>query len=294
VVLLSGIPQLKEYYQQKGISDGILQETLADIKGWMEDYYRKNQKWGFCQLGWMRNHFTRNLYRLGRMQYAPVTFKGEIKAFRHSGSDEIVVLSDAGVQYRQDGFINGTNGQYDEENIWTSDLRYDLEFVEGHPVRPDGTCSRNLVKLSFEEFSPCLERSDMVLDVHIPAGVPLKRELCLDSYQQGLRFFAKYYPEIKIKGFVCTSWLLDPQLKQLLPSTSNIVGFQSDYCQYPFKSDDAQMFDRVFDSKPNDLNSLPANTPLQAAIREYVLSGHQMRMGGGFILKDHFFTPNDL
>ena len=51
-------------------------------------------------------------------------------------------------------------------------------------------------------------------------------EACDASFAWAPRFFARHFPEDDYRVATCGSWLLDEQLAEYLPETSNIVQFQ--------------------------------------------------------------------
>ncbi len=286
LILFSGYPQLISFYQEKRIPDRVLQDTLKDISIWMEDHKAKTGKWGFKQLGWLMNHFRGNLFRLGRLQFMPHLFEGDIQVYQNINTKELKVFSVSGIRYRSDGLVDGTNDIYEEQGGWTASSEETKPWFQGIPIDSDGKAVNRLEKISLADFKLVLKKGSPVLEVHIPAGQPLNHETCLKSYTDALVFFNQFFPEIPVDGFCCTSWLLDNQLKSILPDKSNILSFQGDYIQYPYKGDDFQTFERVFGEKPLDLRLAPRKTPLQAAIIDYCLQGNSMRMGAGFIMKD--------
>ena len=64
------------------------------------------------------------------------------------------------------------------------------------------------------------------LSVHIGGGRPLRPIECDESFEQAIDFFREHFPERPVRGFKCHSWLLDHQLTEYLPESSNIVQFQ--------------------------------------------------------------------
>jgi hypothetical protein len=140
-----------------------------------------------------------------------------------------------------------------------------------------------------EGFLPGLasipQPGDPVLAVHIPADGKLDHEQCRASYLAALEFFPAYFPEIPFDAFTCHSWLLDPELRKILPESSNIVRFQRDFHIYSIQDDDRQMFERVFGNKPADLSQAPRDSSLRRAILDHLQAGNSMHKGMGFILR---------
>ncbi len=60
---------LKEKYAAKGISDDILLHTLSDIVIWATTFYGLYGKVGLEETGWLKNHLSGRLVRLGRLQF---------------------------------------------------------------------------------------------------------------------------------------------------------------------------------------------------------------------------------
>ena len=125
----------------------------------------------------------------------------------------------------------------------------------------------------------------MVLNVHIPEGGKLDHDLCKKSYNEALKFFQEYFPDISFKAFTCYSWLLDINLKEILDTNSNIVQFLCDFLPFPvYSPKEAQVYERVFGEYADDVNKLSENTLLQKAIKQYINAGNFMRNGVGFVL----------
>lgn len=72
----------------------------------------------------------------------------------------------------------------------------------------------------------------------------------------------------------CTSWLLDPQLREYLPPESNIVRFQRRFeATGDTGLEDARVLEFVFHTLDPDLERLPRDTTLRRAIVDHLRSG---------------------
>jgi hypothetical protein len=72
----------------------------------------------------------------------------------------------------------------------------------------------------YDEESPALA-------LHIPDFMgPMSPEACDASFAQARQFFPTYFPDMPTEIAFCNSWLLDTQLPDHLPESSNIVQFQ--------------------------------------------------------------------
>jgi len=70
-----------------------------------------------------------------------------------------------------------------------------------------------------------ISTGDAILNLHIPVGGKMDIEDVRQSMKDVLEFGKKYFPEYDYKAFTLGSWLLDPQLREVLPADSNIIRF---------------------------------------------------------------------
>ncbi|HIT53774.1 MAG TPA: DUF5596 domain-containing protein [Candidatus Fimivicinus intestinavium] len=131
-----------------------------------------------------------------------------------------------------------------------------------------------------------------VLYIHIPKGAPLDREACLDSIRQAKAFFPRYYPEFDFQGFYTSSWLLDPRLKQLLPSGSRILQFQKLFDRVYTREDHSRAAIRfLWYRHDRNFAAFPEQTSLQRSVKQYLLNGGALGETCGMIpLSQEFKT----
>ncbi len=286
LVILSGLPEMAAYYQKHAISPDILRATLSDVRIWMDDYNRKNGRYGLAQYWWLYGQFLGKLFRIGRLQYQYNEFSGSVKVYRQTAGRHVCALSTGGMTYRGDGQVDGTNGIFDRQNAWTSTLTEQEDRIQGYPVTPDGNAQRTPIVLMKDQWREVLAPGMGVLDVHIPEDGRLDHAACGESVKQALVFFQTYFPEKQVHAFVCLSWLLDPQLQQILDENANISRFQRELYLYPIRSDDRQTFERVFHVVAPDIRQLNATTNLQKAILRHIKAGNRMHAAAMFLLAD--------
>ena len=119
-----------------------------------------------------------------------------------------------------------------------------------------------------------------MLDVHIPAGEPLRTEDVLAAMEQTPAFFRTYFGN-NYRLFHCCSWLLSPDLKKLLPEHSRIVQFQNLFTVYKTDSGKRQAEERIFGFLSENPQNYPETTSLQKSAKEHLLSGKHIAMGAG-------------
>lgn len=124
------------------------------------------------------------------------------------------------------------------------------------------------------------------LDVHIPGGGPLLPELCQDAYARAAEFFRKRN-DMQTVVFSCYSWLLSPDLDEMLPPHSNILAFAHQYTLSEAVPDEKYShltFAFGVQEVPEDLSALPEDTSLRRKLKAWLLAGNCLRLGKGFFL----------
>lgn len=285
LTLFGGLRTLRELYQAHRVSDQIATYTLHDVQRWADHYARHHTGMGIAagNLPWLLNFLRGEIFALGRLQFEPGEWDLEAHVFRHVATGEMTALSEA-VRYRADGQRDGAGGVYESEGVWTAHLDLGAEHVTGYRIRPNGHIHSHEVRLRRAEWLEVLAPGDPVLNIHIPVGGRLDMDACRESLEEALRFFSEHFPELPFKVFACDSWLLDTQLEEWLPESSNLVRFQRQFYLLPVVSNGLAAFDYVFDGVPPDLRKAPRDSALRRGILDHVLAGGRLRGGGGFLL----------
>lgn len=133
-----------------------------------------------------------------------------------------------------------------------------------------------------------IDYGDSLINVHIPSSGPLLKEECEKAYRLAADFFKRYFG-IKKTVFFCSSWLLYPELKNMLGPTSNILKFSSDYIIISQREDKSnENLQRIFGVSimPKNPDSLPSDTSLQRAFIKHFKSGGNIGIGVGVYFFD--------
>ena len=289
-VLLSGLPCIETWGRKRGIPLDITLATLKDFELWLREYKSLHGRWGLDQFGWLINHFKGRVHALGRLQFMFSPFPFDFHVCRHRTTGRVVLLAGDGMLFRADGQFDGANDVRDPDHAWTAEYRKQNGRVTGYPISPRRGCAiRQPMKLDLSEWNAVLEKGDPVIGVHIPATGPLTHLECQESYRSARTFFPKYFPEYRFRAFDCYSWLLDAQLEDYLPPSSNIVQFLGDFYLLPIPgANDHQTIERVFGFgvKAVDPDTAPQDTALRRAVLEHMRNGGRWRQGGGVIFPE--------
>ena len=128
------------------------------------------------------------------------------------------------------------------------------------------------------------EAGDWLLSVHIPEMGPMDPEACDASFAAAATFVPRHFPQRQAAGYVCESWLLDPQLGEYLPANSNIVMFQQRFtlvpeASYPRDGLTQRVLPRSGDDAPSTSRS---TTRLQRAVARHAARGGTWQSGVGY------------
>jgi len=292
VVLLSGVPMMKEVHESHQVPPAVARETLSDLQSWLESERRRRAdgRWWFGpgNVAWLSNHVRGILYRLGRLQFQFASFGYQIRAYRHLASGMVAALSEDGVSYQSHGGRGGGN-QNGDAGTWTATLTVTDEEVIGYPILPTGRALRQEARLPRGDWIEVLAPGRPALNIHIPGGAPLAHEACGESFRRALEFFPGHFPDRPFEVFCCGSWLLNAQIEEWLPPDSNIVRFQREFYLFPIHLDRDWLLQNVFGEVPKDLSQVSRRTGFQRALADHLLSGKPLAPTGGAC----FLFPQD-
>lgn len=132
---------------------------------------------------------------------------------------------------------------------------------------------------------------DLTLSVHIPNSMgPMSPDACDASFERATAFFARHFPDEPYRTAVCHSWLLDRQLGDYLPETSNIIRFQRRFTlAYTPEAADRSVLQFVFERVPTSdgeiaLDALPQASALERVMVEHLRAGGHWYGGSGWLL----------
>ncbi|WP_168217974.1 acyltransferase domain-containing protein [Occultella kanbiaonis] len=115
----------------------------------------------------------------------------------------------------------------------------------------------------------------IALSAHIPRIGPLTPSAVDASFARAVTFFARHFPDYPAASIHCASWLLDPQLSEVLAPGSNMASFQQRWELTPGRDTaDTEVMFFVFNRRGEvDLDTLPQRTTLERAVVAHLRAG---------------------
>lgn len=140
---------------------------------------------------------------------------------------------------------------------------------------------------NFDKLDKYFEEKHQYIYIHIPRGKDLDENDVNESLNLADKYIKRYYPELEQKKLVyyTQTWLLSPEVKEILSDDSNIIKFQDKFniIEYEENIDDFLnfVFDVVIESI--DYKDLAEKTHLQKELKKKLLAGSKLHLGLGFL-----------
>lgn len=147
--------------------------------------------------------------------------------------------------------------------------------------------SNMLFRIGVLEYELLTEKGKKVVSLHIPSDADLSLPLLQQSYREAKALIDNAFPEYRDVPYVCGSWLLSPDLKDLLPESSRILGFQRSFLLTGTFADE-EFKEWVFKRMDIPNEDLPEDTSLQRSLKAFLLNGGTFRSGEGYLIPDPF------
>lgn len=275
LAIASLVPYSNELLLKRGLPEEVRLSILRAPEKCINEFRKRNGgAFGYHLIEWSQRSIEGRLFRIGRLEIEIFAkYPSRVAVFR-SKMGEVTALADD-ITLHRDGFALGSFGYKDEEGSFLATVTETDDAYVGYPVLQDGYVSKETVSLPKSDYELVLKRGDPIVSLHIPPDGRLDAAAVDETLEETKRFLKEYFPDYEYKGFYCGSWLLDPQLEQLLGEDSNIVRFGKRFRRVTAKSGGRAVFNFVFLTlDPEvDLAALPENTRLERALKQHYLDG---------------------
>lgn len=285
------VPILKKLHASLSISEQITRDTCFQLNAYCNNHITGTGKPGIYpqQFNWLSVYQLPESFmvRLGRFEFRRINYPFHSHVFRHKTTKELVIFANPEFQFDCSGFaIENTPGVPD--CTFQSIYEEDDDTATGNPVSPDGRTSRETKTINKAEYDLILGHGMPVLDMHIPSGGGMTSEESERSFRLAKRFFAEYSePDNMPVAIVCSSWIFNPNLPEILNPESNLVRLLKRVHPVPRASTQTDGLWFIFlHEGAFELLKAPRKTSLQKAVTRYIENGGRWRIGGMFLPLD--------
>ena len=281
-VMLPQVETAAADYRAHGFSEEEIVQFMRSFEGGLGVGEKKTGVPGIGSVyyKWISRYAKASIFRCAGLNFEFSDFCKEAVALKNVHTGEIVIVM-RNLVFAENGLPIESVGQDKPENAFATSFASLPDAYYGYPVR-NARCVNKLTAFPKEDWKILAQSGDLMLGVHIPRGADISTEGALHAFSEAQKLVRKWYPDRKIHGLFCHSWLLDPVFDTMLPEGSKIRQFGAVYARYPHKSGGDSVFSFVFPKKV-PFEELPENTSLERALKKYYLDGNVVYSYGGFV-----------
>lgn len=187
--------------------------------------------------------------------------------YQKQGIDREVFWNTMGCFTRFIGECREADGEY----------RFDREWWTARQI------SGRLFRLGALEYELKQQDEKPVVSIHIPSDAVLTGENCDVSIRRARAFMAAHFEEYANAEYICHSWLLAEELKDLLREGSHILEFQKRFDVQDETYGGTEYCWWVFKTRSTDAAVFPEKTSLQKSMKKFLQAGGRIGEGYGVL-----------
>ena len=273
-ILLTQLEKAYNRYLALGMSE---EDALFHMEAFGNCFDRASELMARCGLN--RMYFNWLCIYLGACLVTVSGFNFEMKKnpvngifLKNKKSGEIVSLY-IKQKFHKSGNVFMSAGFSDEEGSFEVELIETEEEYIGCPIGKNGLCENTSKSYKKADWEKILSPGDYAISFHIPKNADLSPGNLDKVFADGIEKIKSYYKDKNVRCIICGSWLLSPELWEILPEKSNIVAFGKRFTLIPVKCGGRDVFSFVFPPGIKDYNDLPENTSLERGLKKHYLEG---------------------
>ncbi|MBO4808405.1 MAG: hypothetical protein J5537_05130 [Lachnospiraceae bacterium] len=329
LVLLACVPVSKKEMDRRGIPEHYYEDIPHRMLRDQLKRYIETGKIDVLDMPWKMNFYTLTIFLLDRFLFIPYEHGEGFEMYRNKTTGKVIALNDAGNIYDSEGQVLKwkVSEEWDEPEV-DEEVKEEKEYdpnsghvlatrpakdprtfvtvknetedeITGNYMNPIGYTEEKMITIKKSEYEKVLKRGDYLIALHIPGGEGYTPERMQNSMRLALEFFAKYYPELDMKGFWSSSWLYDKRLELIIGKNKNITNCQNLMFRYSDGENGHMLYIHLYRDMDNIVTEYPCETSLQKGARDFLLEGGRFCTTGMMILKEEalngefYFTKED-
>lgn len=282
VLYLAAADHFAGFIAEKGLADSgfdFLETYFQSYRRMAGFNFVRDNTYALLRLGYFLYGYSRPfMLAIGRLNYEIIAFKDFCEVWEGEGK-RIVLALPAG-KY-------GLDRLRDDENGTAPVYRQNGTLLTAHTFDTDGCLSAAPITLDTAKYTRILAPGDKVVTVHIPPGGPLSEDVVTASLTAAKKIFRTHFSEFNLRGFVCHSWLIDPQLTKIFGENSNTAAFARRFENAVCAGEDRNaLYEHIFRVPVCPVEELRPANRFQREILAHIQSGRKIRAGYGFLRGD--------
>lgn len=273
VILLPLIPRSIATYRAKGFTEN----EIRDLNTAYADGIRiVSTTWGRAGVNqlyywWLCLYAKASIFHTGNLMFELCSLP-KTALWLHNKKTGVLTPIMCENTFHRSGQVLGSAGCEDPQGSFTTTIEETPEGWYGFPASSHGVSSKKTF-FPKSDWRCSLRPGDPILNIHIPRNVPFHQDAVMAALGQALRIVKDRFPEHGAQNFYCHSWLLDPQLEQILGSNTNIVRFGSLFTRHPIRNSGKDCFVYAFPPGCTIDHTAPQDTRLRRGLLSHHLSG---------------------
>ena len=273
VIFLKAAEHFKEYLIENSFDNlpyNLLDTYYKNIRRFMEMNYIRDNTYALIRHGYFLYGYAKPFsLRIGRLAFELRKFTSSVfKVYEDMGERRFLLnpqipINDIGYPVAEGGKSDFNAGKLIENGAVTSEIKNCSQLKE---IISDGEC---------------------YITIHIPGEGKLDREEVIKSLKDGKEILEKVFKKYNPKLLMCTSWLISPQLKNILKAGSNILKFSELFDVVPGLPAPNALYEHIFKVPVCDVSELVPKNSFQQGILDIYKSGYELHNGIG-IIKDEW------
>lgn len=176
--------------------------------------------------------------------------------------------------------------RYGIDGIRFSQMIWGSYFMKGSLIQI-GRLQYEVGSDDCDKLDGYFEEKHQYIYIHIPKDNNLKEQDVNESLSLAQKYIKIYYPELKNDklAYYTETWLLSPEVREILPIDSNIIKFQNKFQIIEYKENTKDFLNFVFNKGYGKVNynDLPEETTLQKELKARLLNGDKLHLGLGIL-----------
>lgn len=290
VIAAGFVPLIRAFHARANVSENITRDTCLQVLAYHDNHITGTGRIGIYQnqLSWMHHYLDpEKLYlRLGRFEFMTRKYhNGHV--YRRKSDGSLVIFAIPGIQFDRMGYAVESRPD-SPERAFTSVYCEDagLGTATGSPVGPNGRTSAEPLTIRLADYDLVLGEGMPVLEMHIPSGGGMTP----DESERSFRLAKEFYSTLPDRtrhpvAVICSSWIFNPNLPEILPPESNLVRLLKRVHPVPRTSSTTDGLWFIFRQEGAfELLKAPRKTSLQRAVTRFIENGGRWRVGGMILL----------
>lgn len=287
LALLREVPLAAKRYADRGFHEEQIAKNLENIKIniWVNKITKGSVSLNQGLYSWLAYYMKAMIFDHKGFNYQPTGWPPHSMLLKNKASGEYAILMARG-RFTKDGLVLGSAGAVDEDGAFDAEFAETAQTFFGHRAK-NGHVQSTFEAFEKTEWEAVLRHGDGVLNLHIPRNTNLDPSYVSESLKEGLALARKHYPELSLKCIVCTSWLMDPVLADILGPDAKLSAFGRRFMRHPVMDvTGTGCLGFVWPGEACPAAALSEKTTLQRGIKGLMLAGDYIRTTAGILADD--------